>query len=87
MKEIEVSKCLPPSSVPSPRCVLALAYLPPCRFHSTDVFSGSFHIFLGLRWQGSTTELPALAQTLCSLFSPFAAPGSRWPAVARRRVE
>lgn len=87
VKETEVSKCLPPSSVPSPRSALVLVYLAPCRFHSTDVFSGSFHLCLGLSWQGSTAELPALAQTLRSLFSSLAAPGRMWPAVTRGRVE
>lgn len=72
-------------------CVLSLVYLPPCRFHSTDVLSGTcfqlFRILLGLRWQGRTAELPALAHTFCSLLSPSAPPGSMWPAVRRWRVE
>lgn len=71
--------------------MLALAYLPPCRFHSTDVMSGRcfklFDILLGLRWQGSTAELPALAHTFCSLLSPSAAPGGMWPAVTTWRAE
>lgn len=71
--------------------MLALAYLPPCRFHSTDVMSGRcfklFDILLGLRWQGSTAELPALAHTFCSLLSPSATPGGMWPAVTTWRAE
>lgn len=80
-----------PPTLPSPHKDINLAYLPPCRFHSTDVLSGSccqlFRTFLGLRWQGRMAELPSLAHTFCSLLSPSATPGSMWPAVRRWRVE
>lgn len=81
----------PPQSPQGHRPVLALAYLPPCRFHSTDVISGRcfklFDILLGVRWQGSTAELPALAHTFCSLLSPSVTPGRMWPAVTTWRAE
>lgn len=79
---------IPPEGLVS---LLALAYLPPCRLHSTDILSGSGFelslVFLGLKWQGSTAELPSLTHTFCSLLLPSDNPGRMWPAVTRRRVE
>lgn len=82
-----------PPTPPFPQKVslLALAYLPPCRFHSTDILSDSCFelsfVFLGPRWQGSTAELPSLTHTFCSLLLPSDNPGRMWLAVTRWRVE
>lgn len=73
---------IPPEGLIS---LLVVAYLPPCRFHSTDILSGSCFelslVFLGLKWQGSTAELPSLTHTFCSLLLPSDNPGRMWPAV------
>lgn len=88
-KEKRHSKGLQPSPVPPEGLIslLALAYLPPCRFHSTDILSGSCFelslVVLGLRGQGSTAELPSLTHTFCSLLLPSDNPGRMWPAVTR----
>lgn len=81
----------PPIPAEGLMSLVALAYLPPCLFHSTDILSGSCFelslVFLGLKWQGSTAKLPSLTHTFCSLLLPSDNPGRMWPAVTRWRVE